>query len=101
MATLPRIGVGTTVLHGANDGATYPETSAGKERHFTGPYQRRVLGRGGHSIQRGRPPAGDQAAVAPMEPSPSPSTWQDKAIPPLATEESYPGAGAPRPHTPI
>jgi len=72
MATLPRIGVGTTVLHGANDGATYPETSAGKERHFTGPYQRRVIGSVGHFIQRERPAAVIDAVLAHMEPSSSP-----------------------------
>jgi len=70
MAKLPRIGVATSVLHGANDGATFPETSAGKERHFTGPYKRRVVGGVGHFIQRERPNAVVEAVLARMRPSP-------------------------------
>src|SRR2546427_432094 len=54
MATLPRIGVDTTVLHGADDGATFPETSAGKERLFTGPYERRGIKSGGPFAPRAR-----------------------------------------------
>jgi pimeloyl-ACP methyl ester carboxylesterase len=71
MATLPRFGVGTTVLHGANDGATFPETSAGKERHFTGSYKRQVIGGVGHFIQRERPDAVVEAVLAHLRPSSS------------------------------
>lgn len=71
MATLPRIGVGTTVVHGANDGATFPETSAGKERHFTGPYDRHVISGVGHFVQRERPDAVIDAVLAHLRPSSS------------------------------
>src|SRR2546428_4601834 len=97
MATLPRIGVDTTVLHGANDGATYPETSAGKERHFTGPYQRRGIGRGGPLIQRERPPAGGGGGLPPHGPSSSPFPCQGQALRPLGSKGGFPGAGAPWP----
>jgi len=70
MSGLPRIGVGTTVVHGANDGATFPETSAGKERHFTGPYDRQVIDGVGHFVQRERPGAVVEAVLARMRPSP-------------------------------
>ena len=71
MAKLPRIGVATSVLHGANDGATFPETSAGKERYFTGPYKRQVVGGVGHFIQRERPNAVVEAVLAQLRPSSS------------------------------
>ena len=71
MAKLPRIGVASTVLHGANDGATFPETSAGKERYFTGPYKRLVVGGVGHFIQRERPNAVVEAVLAQLRPSSS------------------------------
>src|SRR5213593_1058429 len=68
IAGLPRIGVATTVLHGADDGATFPETSAGKEQHFTGPYDRRVIDSVGHFVQRERPHAVVDAVLAQMRP---------------------------------
>jgi len=71
MAKLPRIGVASTVLHGADDGATFPETSAGKERLYTGPYDRRVIGGVGHFVQRERPDAVVEAVLARMRPSSS------------------------------
>lgn len=57
MANLPPIDVPTTVIHGANDGATSAETSAGKERHFTRSYVRQVIAGVGHFVQRERPNA--------------------------------------------
>ncbi|HLI28205.1 MAG TPA: alpha/beta hydrolase [Chloroflexota bacterium] len=47
--------VPTIVLHGADDGATLPETSAGKEAFFPRGYQREVLAGVGHFPQRERP----------------------------------------------
>ena len=47
---LPR--VPTLYLHGADDGATLPETTAGKEHHFRGDYLRRVLPGVGHFVPR-------------------------------------------------
>ncbi len=54
MAALPKINVPTIVLHGKQDGATLPETSAGKDRFFTAGYERRVL-EVGHFIPREAP----------------------------------------------
>ena len=51
----PPIVVPTTVLMGADDGATLPETSADKEHLFTNAYERRVLPGVGHFIQRESP----------------------------------------------
>lgn len=51
----PPIRVPTTVIMGADDGATLPETSAGKEHLFTEAYERRVLAGVGHFIQRESP----------------------------------------------
>src|SRR3989441_3412303 len=82
MATLPRIGVDTTVLHGADDGATFPETSAGKERLFTGPYERRGINSGGHLAPRERPHAVVEAGAAPLRPPPSPPPGLGKAVRP-------------------
>jgi pimeloyl-ACP methyl ester carboxylesterase len=51
----PAIRVPTLVIHGLLDGCTCPETSAGKEALFTGPYQRLVLDGVGHFPQREAP----------------------------------------------
>ena len=59
----PPISVPTTVLHGEDDGATLPETSAGKERFFAGPYERLVLPGVGHFVQRERPEAVVEAVL--------------------------------------
>ncbi|MFZ5557201.1 MAG: alpha/beta fold hydrolase [Pseudomonadota bacterium] len=49
------INVPTVMLHGAEDGATLPETSEGKEALFTAGYRREVLEGVGHFPQRERP----------------------------------------------
>ena len=55
MAGLPDISVPTVLVQGAEDGASRPESSEGKERHFTGGY-RRILAKGaGHFVQREKP----------------------------------------------
>ena len=48
----PVLSVPTLVLHGGADGCNHPDTSAGKERFFSGPYQRVVLDGIGHFPQR-------------------------------------------------
>lgn len=53
----PKITVPTVVLHGAEDGATLVENSAGKEQHFTDYYERIALDGIGHFIQREQPEA--------------------------------------------
>jgi len=52
---MPPIRAPTILLHGADDGATLAETSAGRERFFMSKYVRRVLPDVGHFIQRERP----------------------------------------------
>ena len=43
------------MLHGNEEGATRPETSAGKERHFTQGYRSEIVKGAGHFIQRENP----------------------------------------------
>ncbi len=57
MAKAPKIKAPTTVIVGAEDGATLPAASEGKEQYFSGDYQRRVLRGVGHFIQREQPQA--------------------------------------------
>ena len=60
----PVIKVPTLVLHGEIDGANHPETSAGKERFFSGRYARKVLPGVGHFAQREAPQTVASEAIA-------------------------------------
>lgn len=51
----PVLAVPTLVLHGAADSCNHPDTSAGKERFFSGPYRRVLLDGVGHFPQREAP----------------------------------------------
>ncbi|MFK4443560.1 pimeloyl-ACP methyl ester carboxylesterase [Caballeronia udeis] len=51
----PVLSVPTLVLHGAADTCNHPDSSTGKERFFSGPYERVVLERVGHFPQREAP----------------------------------------------
>ncbi len=53
----PMLAVPTLVLHGAADSCNHPDTSAGKESFFTGPYRRELLAGVGHFPQREAPQA--------------------------------------------
>ena len=53
----PTITVPTTVLHGADDGASLPEGSAGQGHLFAGGYRREVLPGVGHFVPRENPEA--------------------------------------------
>ena len=55
LAQFPVIRVPTTMLHGEEDGATLPETSAEKERFFAAGYEREVIPGLGHFVQRENP----------------------------------------------
>jgi pimeloyl-ACP methyl ester carboxylesterase len=55
--------VPTVMLHGAEDGATLPETSVGKESFFTAGYRREVLAGIGHFVPREAPDAVAAAAL--------------------------------------
>ena len=48
----PVLELPTLVLHGGADTVNHPDTSAGKERFFSGRYQRQVLDGVGHFPQR-------------------------------------------------
>ena len=53
----PVLSLPTLVIHGDSDGANHPETSAGKEKWFAGPYRREVLAGIGHFPSREAPDA--------------------------------------------
>ena len=55
LAAQPAITVPTIVLHGASSGIQPPAGSEAHARHFTGPYQRRVLPRIGHNLPQEAP----------------------------------------------
>jgi pimeloyl-ACP methyl ester carboxylesterase len=55
LAAQPAITVPTIVLHGASSGIQPPAGSEAHARHFTGPYQRRVLPRIGHNLPQETP----------------------------------------------
>jgi len=57
LAAQPTIGVPTIALDGADDGVSGPEASARHGRHFTGPYQRRVVANAGHNLPQEQPRA--------------------------------------------
>jgi pimeloyl-ACP methyl ester carboxylesterase len=49
LAAQPDIGVPTIVLHGADDGVTPSQSSESHRKHFSGPYEHRVLKNVGHN----------------------------------------------------
>jgi len=51
----PVLAVPTLVLHGEADACNAPETSAGREALFSGPYHRQLLSGVGHFPQREAP----------------------------------------------
>lgn len=51
----PVLAVPSLVLHGAADSCNHPDTSAGRELFFSGPYRRRLLEGVGHFPQRETP----------------------------------------------
>lgn len=63
LAVRPRIGVPTTVLHGAGDGVSPVESSLNDARFFSGPYLRRVIPVVGHNLPQEAPEAIVQAVL--------------------------------------
>jgi pimeloyl-ACP methyl ester carboxylesterase len=63
----PVLSVPTLVLHGAADLVNHPDSSAGKEHFFTGPYQRILLDGVGHFPQREAPGAVASAILSFIE----------------------------------
>jgi pimeloyl-ACP methyl ester carboxylesterase len=49
LAALPKIGVPTIVIHGADDEVNPPQKSEGHQRFFTSHYERRVFENVGHN----------------------------------------------------
>jgi pimeloyl-ACP methyl ester carboxylesterase len=63
LAAQPVIGVPTTVLHGAGNGVSRPDSSAQQARCFSGPYERRVIPVVGHNIPQEAPSVMAQAVL--------------------------------------
>lgn len=63
LAAQPRIGVPAIALHGETDGVGPVRGSAGHVRHFSGPYERRVIPRVGHNIPQEAPEAFARAVL--------------------------------------
>lgn len=63
LAQRPKIAVPTIALHGAADGVSPPQDSESHARHFTGPYERRVLPGVGHFLPREAPEAHVRAVL--------------------------------------
>jgi pimeloyl-ACP methyl ester carboxylesterase len=57
LAAQPKIAVPAINLHGGVDGVMPPALSEGHAKHFTGPYQRRVLPNIGHNVPQEAPQA--------------------------------------------
>ncbi|BBK40099.1 alpha/beta hydrolase [Allostella vacuolata] len=57
LAAQPKIAAPTIVLHGASDGVSPPDDSAGYARFFTGPHVRRVVPVAGHFLPQEAPGA--------------------------------------------
>jgi pimeloyl-ACP methyl ester carboxylesterase len=64
LVTQPSIDTPTIVLHGADDGVTPAEGSAGHDRFFNGPYERRVIPETGHNLPQEAPEAFSAAILA-------------------------------------
>ena len=74
LAAQPPITVPTIVLHGACDGVSLPESSAGHTRFFTGPDQRRVVLVAGHFLPQEAPAAVIEALSELPKPCEGPAT---------------------------
>ena len=57
LAAQPAIPVPTVVLHGGDDGVTPAAQSERHARHFTGPYERRIVPGAGHNLPQETPGA--------------------------------------------
>jgi pimeloyl-ACP methyl ester carboxylesterase len=72
LTSQPSIGVPTICMDGDADGVRAPEGSAGHERHFTGPYERRVVPLAGHNIPQEAPVAFARAVLDLLPRAPAP-----------------------------
>jgi pimeloyl-ACP methyl ester carboxylesterase len=69
LAGQPAIAVPAITLHGEANGVGPPAASAGHARHFTGPYQRRVIPVAGHNLPAEAPEAVAEATLELMRES--------------------------------
>ena len=63
LAEQPDISVPAIVLEGADDGVDPPEEKDHARRHFTGPYDRRIIAGTGHNLPQEAPDAFAQAIL--------------------------------------
>jgi pimeloyl-ACP methyl ester carboxylesterase len=63
LAAQPRIAVPTIAPHGAADGVGPLETSERHARHFSGPYERRIIPLAGHNLPQEEPEAFARAVL--------------------------------------
>jgi len=63
LATLPKIGIPTIVIHGAVDDVNPPQKSEGHQKYFTGHYQRRLFENVGHNPPQEAPRAFAEAIL--------------------------------------
>jgi pimeloyl-ACP methyl ester carboxylesterase len=63
LAAQPKIAVPTIVLQGEGDGVNTPQTSATRDPHFIGPYQRRLIPAIGHNVPQEAPTAVSAAVL--------------------------------------
>jgi pimeloyl-ACP methyl ester carboxylesterase len=64
LAAQPDITVPTIVLQGADDGVDPMEADDSMPRHFTGPYERRIIPGAGHNLPQEEPAAFAEAVLA-------------------------------------
>lgn len=69
LAQQPVISVPTYVLEGGNDGVTPASLEDQNAKHFSGPYQREVLGGVGHNVPQEAPGAFVEAVLALVQPT--------------------------------
>ena len=69
LATLPKIGVPTIVIHGAVDDVNPPQKSESHQKYFTGHYQRRLFANVGHNPPQEAPRAFAEAILDLCKPS--------------------------------
>lgn len=69
----PVLPLPSLVLHGAADGVNHPDSSAGKETFFSGPYRRELLDGVGHFPQREAPQAVANAIITFLQSHPFPT----------------------------
>jgi pimeloyl-ACP methyl ester carboxylesterase len=63
LASLPKIPVPTIVIHGVVNEVNPPELSEAHARHFTGPFERRLLDNVGHNVPQEAPEAFARAVL--------------------------------------